>query len=273
MKKIKILLNYFYKQYPFCTASYIEMAAKKDSDIEVFKVGQIKPSDVDLIFNIEQCPEIITFPGVKSCYWEIDNHINRGARIDRYNAVDWVFIAQKGYLPLYPKNKTLWLPLACDPEKHKEFKDEPIKYDIGFLGNDTYPIRQDLLNKLNRRYKLLRSTSEPGEPYSRLLSQCRFLFNRSMNNDMNMRVFEALSVGRLFFTDKVEGMDDLFVDGEDYICFKDWDDLRELIDYYLSKPKEAEGIAKHGQEVVRYFHTYKNRLDEVLAACSIKKNG
>ena len=273
MSKIKILLNYFYNQYPFCTASYIQMAAEKDPDIEVFKVGQIRPCDVDLIFNIEQCPNIITFPGVKSCYWEIDNHINKGRRVDRYNAVDWVFIAQKGYLPLYPEHKTRWLPLACDPEKHKEFKDEPIKYDIGFLGNDTYPIRQDLLNKLNRRYKLLRSTSEPGEPYSRLLSQCRFLFNRSMDDDLNMRFFEALSVGRLLFSDVVRGVNDLFVDGEDYVNYKDWDDLKVSIDYYLSRPKEAEKIAEHGQEIVRYFHTYKHRLDEVLAITGVRKNG
>lgn len=261
---MKILLNYDYRYYPYTTASYIEMAIKADKEIEMFRLGEDRLPCADIYINIEPCQEIIRYPGRKNAFWEIDNHIHLGQDIEKYNKTQYLFITQKFYLPLYEPQKTWWIPLACDPEKHKEYTDEKIIYDIGFLGNDTYPYRKELLDRLGKKYRVLRSTAQPGEEYSRMLSRCKLLFNCSMDNDMNMRFFEAISIGRLLLTDKVDGQDELFVDGNHYISFKDWQDLDQKVEYYLKHYNEAEKIAKSGREMAHSMNTYKDRLYQML---------
>jgi len=270
---MRVLINYCYQYYPFTTASYLEMALKEYPGIETFRVGQNRIPCSDLFINVEPCDQVITYAGRKSVYWEIDNHIHRGNDIEKYNRADHVFVAQKGFLSCYPKDKTSWLPLAADPDKHRLYEDEPVKYDIGFLGNDTYPRRRDLLDKIGAKFKLLRSTSDPGEPYSRMLSRCRILFNCSMDNDCNMRVFEAMSIGRLLLTDKVEGMDDLFKDGEHYISYYGWEDLDRQIGHYLNDGSSRKKIAKAGAAWIRAKHTYQHRLEEILKVMGFYKNG
>jgi spore maturation protein CgeB len=135
---------------------------------------------------------------------------------------------------------------------------------VGFLGNDTYPRRRDLLDKIGAKYNLLRSTSAPGEEYSRKLSRCKLLFNCSMDNDLNMRVFEAISIGRLLLTDKVEGQAELFKDNQHYVSYSDWQDLDKKIEYYLSHNEERERIAKDGADYVHIVHTYAERLEVIL---------
>ena len=261
---MRVLINYHYQYYPFTTASYLEMALRAYPGIETFKIGQNRIPCADLIINVEPCDFICAYPGKKSCFWEIDNHIHRGADAHKYAMVDKIFVTQKHFLDLYPKEKTVWLPLAADPEKHRLYEDEPIEYDVGFLGNDTYPERRELLDKIGEKYKLLRSTSAPGEEYSRKLSRCKLLFNRSMYQDCNMRVFEAMSIGRMLLTDKVDGQDELATDLEHYVCFNDWEDLDKKIAYYLMWESDRERIAKAGADYVRIKHTYKDRLETIL---------
>ena len=261
---MRVLINYSYQYYPFTTASYLEMALHNDKRFKPFRIGENGIPCADLIINVEPYDFVIAYPGRKSCLWEIDNHIQQGKKIHDYEKVDHVFIAQKFFLPLYPDKKTSWLPLAADPEKHRLYSDEPIEYDIGFLGNDTYPRRKGLIEKLEKHFKVLRGNSKPGEEYSRKLSRCRLLFNCSMGNDLNMRVFEAMSIGRLLLTDKVPGIDDLFVDGEHYISYDSWEMLYKQVVYYLEYLKEANEIAQRASNYIKAKHTYQHRLEEIL---------
>jgi hypothetical protein len=243
------------------------MALKEFKGIETFRIGENRIPCADLIINVEPCEMIISYPGKKSCFWEIDNHIHLGRDVDKYNKVDYLFLTQKHFLKMYPPKKSYWLPLAADPEKHKLYSEEPVMYDVGFLGNDTYPRRRELLDKIGASFKLLRSTSKPGEEYSRLLSRCKILFNCSMDNDLNMRFFEAISIGRLLLSDKVDGQDDLFKDGVHYVSFKDWPDLMVKINCYLHDQENRERIAKAGAGLIRAKHTYLHRLETILEVC------
>lgn len=268
-KKLRILINYNYNAGPGTTAAYIERALKDDDKFEVFRVGENRVPCCDIHLNIEPCNMIIHYPGKKSAYWEIDNHIHQADDHQKYNIVDYLFIAQKYFLPLYPAGKTTWLPLAADPDLHKLFPREPVQYDVGFLGNDTYPKRRALLEKIGQKYKLLWSTAKPGEEYSRMLSRCKILFNYAMYKDMNMRFFEAMSIGRLLLSDKVPGQDNLFIDGKHYVSFTDWEDLDKKIEYYLAHEKERELIAKNGEHYVHSFHTYADRVNKMLEVMGV----
>ena len=105
-KVMRILLNYEYQYYPYTTASYIEMALRADPRFEVFRYGERGVSCADIYLNIEPCNNIVRYPGRKSCYWEIDNHIHLGADYKKYDMVDYLFVTQKYFQSLYPDKKT-----------------------------------------------------------------------------------------------------------------------------------------------------------------------
>ena len=265
---MRVLINYDYRYYPMTTASYIERALRADPRISVFRVGEDRVPCADLIINIEPCPKVISYPGRPSVYWEIDNHIHRGKDIDKYQKVDWVFITQRYFLHLYPKVITKWLPLAADPDIHKLYTDEPLNYDVGFIGNDTYQRRRGLLDLIGKNYKLLREKNIFDDNYSRHLSRCKILFNCSMDNDVNMRFFEAMSIGRLLLSDGLPCQDTIVKNGTHYVAYNEWGDLNERISYFLEHEKEREKIASAGAAYIRAKHTYKDRLEEILKVCN-----
>lgn len=268
---MNILLNYQYQHYPFTTASYFEMAIKESKDHELFRNDSYNPEDIDLVINVEPVDDIIKIDGVPSVYYEIDNHVIRGADRHFYDKVDLILLAQNNFKSFYEDYKTAYLPLACWPKLHKRYPEEEQIYDIGLLGNDTYPYRKMLLEMLEKEFKVLRGQADPGEPYSRKLNQCKMLFNCSMDKDVNMRFYEAISCGRLLLTDHLEAQDDIAIEGVHYVAFKDQYDLIEKVRYYLEHEGERGNIAKQGMEHIQENHNYNIRLDELLEI--IKNHG
>jgi len=261
---MNLLLNYNYSLYPYTAASYLEMAALKLKEIKLFHTDTIGERKPDLIINIMPFDDLVSAPGVPSCYWEIDCHLLQGCKNYYYDKVDRVYIAQKAFLDLYPKEKTSYLPLGCDPEKHCRRPSESRKWDIGFIGNDNYPLRHQLLEVLNTNFKLLWTNSPPGDPYARLLSQCDLTFNRSLDRDVNMRFFEAIASGRMLLTDYLPAQDEIAINGKHYISYSGARDLVKKVSYYLKNYDERERIALAGEKHIIENHTYKHRLLKIL---------
>ena len=83
-------------------------------------------------------------------------------------------------------------------------------------------------------------------------SRCRIAFNRSLNEDLNMRVFEALCSGSMLLTDRLpveSGLERLFQD-RDHLVLYDDDSLEGLVSYYLENVEEREAIAAKGRASV-----------------------
>jgi spore maturation protein CgeB len=78
-----------------------------------------------------------------------------------------------------------------------------------------------------------------------------------------MRVFEAMSCGRLLLTDRANGILDIFSDKKHLIVYNE-NNLEELILYYLDNSEEREKIAKSGYNEVVEKHTYEKRLEKIL---------
>lgn len=85
----------------------------------------------------------------------------------------------------------------------------------------------------------------------------------------NMRTFEVTGCGGFLLCEFREVLQDLFKIGEEIVCFKNADELKELVKYYLSHPEEREKIAHKGQERAYKEHTYKNRMNEMLSSMQI----
>lgn len=261
---LKILINYDYQYFPFTTASYLEIAAKRRNDLKMYRRGRLEPREADLIINVMPCSKFVSFCSVPTVYWEIDCHLVRGSKPDFYEQANLVYIGQAAYIDFYPRPKTRVLPLACDPVLHSRQKVKKELFDIGFIGNDTYPQRRTLLEQLSLNFDLLRTNTKPGLPYAKALSECKSCFNRSMDRDINMRFFEALSIGRLLFTDYVPGQE-LFAEADKhYILYKDWADLRKKLTYYLKHENEREALALAGSNHIKRHHTYDHRLNQII---------
>jgi hypothetical protein len=103
----------------------------------------------------------------------------------------------------------------------------------------------------------------------RALARSRVTLNRHIdvaeNFANNMRLYEATGVGTLLITDQKDNLDELFKVGKEVVAYTSPEEAADLIRYYLSHPDEAEAIAKAGQERTLRDHTYRRRMEELVA--------
>lgn len=77
-----------------------------------------------------------------------------------------------------------------------------------------------------------------------------------------------MSVGRLVITDKLPEhthIDDLFIDGEDYVTYTDIPEAISKINYYLNNSVERERIALNGYRKTLAGHTQVQRVDTIIS--------
>jgi glycosyltransferase involved in cell wall biosynthesis len=240
------------------------MAAKKTDDIKTYRRGEIKPDKCDFILNVETCTEIIKSKKVPNAYYEIDNHCSYGKHRKKYAQADLIIIAQYPFIRYFPTEKTVVVPLAAQPTVHRPFPNIREKYDVGFLGNDSYPMRSRLLDEIGLKYKLLRTTAIAGLPYSRALSACKVLFNCSLDNDVNMRFFESMAIGKPLVTDYLPEQDLFAKEGTHYLGYITAGEAIEKIDYLLKKPDLRKSIGYLAMLHTRKYHTYEIRLRQII---------
>lgn len=200
-----------------------------------------------------------------ACYL-IDSHLNLERHLERCREFDFVFIAQREYLPAFRavNPKTFWLPLGCDPEVHRRWPVDK-QFDVGFVGGvSAGSMREQLLNRLAAMVELKYERCFWDE-MAQLFSASHMVFNNAVRNDMNMRVFEVMSIGSLLLSDMAHnsGQDELFMDGEDYACYHSGN-LEDTARFYLENEALCERIARRGQRLAHNAHTYRHRIEDLL---------
>ncbi|MGX1308044.1 spore maturation protein CgeB [Amorphus suaedae] len=89
----------------------------------------------------------------------------------------------------------------------------------------------------------------------------------------NVRMFEAAGIGGFQMVDWRPGIAQLFKDGEELVTFRNVSDLKRLIDHYLPKQDERQAIAEAGKRRAHAEHTYRHRLELLLATVSGAEHG
>lgn len=84
----------------------------------------------------------------------------------------------------------------------------------------------------------------------------------------NVRMFEAAGIGAFQLVDWRPGLAQLFEDGKELVTFRSVADLNRLIDLYLPRQDERREIADAGRRRAHAEHTYRHRLDLLLATLS-----
>jgi spore maturation protein CgeB/ubiquinone/menaquinone biosynthesis C-methylase UbiE/thioredoxin-like negative regulator of GroEL len=209
----------------------------------------------------------------KVCYL-IDTHIDFDRHLKIAKNFDFVFLAQKAYVQTMTQagiKNVMWLPLACDTEIHGKVTVSK-QCDVGFVGSisSTRDRRRNLLDKIEKQFDLdcqRKFMDEMAEHFSK----SRIVFNNAINNDLNMRVFEALCSGSMLVTDPApgSGLEELFKDKEHLVIYDD-ENLEATISHYLENASEREKIASAGRKEVLARHTYVHRAESIIQVLNEK---
>lgn len=288
---MNILLGYGFAAYT--TGRYFEASLSKQHHVTFVGTAGIErpgyPPDIDLLALYNDLPikpdlflyidsghrsylpfNLHKLPCPTAAYL-IDVHIGSKLRLPVAEFFDYVFVAQKNETEAYKRARTqyvAWLPLACDPTTtNDQLKvDDPI-YDIGFVGNvPPGSERERLLNMMATHFQINDYHQYyPPEEISSIYANSKIVFNHSILNDINMRVFESMACGSMLVAQHLNnGLEDLFTDGEQLITYRTDEELVKKITYYLENEEEREKIAAAGLEAVINFHTYDHRCQTII---------
>lgn len=156
-------------------------------------------------------------------------------------------------------------------------------FDVAFVGSRRYhpewPYRLQLIDELHSRYGsrfrhygngglgIVRGP-ELNQVYAdaKVVVGDSLCLNYTYPDYWSDRVYETLGRGGFLIHPRVPGMDQEFTDREHLVFydFGDFDQLHELIDYYLAHDREREGIRRAGHSYVKTRHTYRDRWATIL---------
>lgn len=160
-------------------------------------------------------------------------------------------------------------------------RDDP--FDVVFVGSRGYheewPYRPQLIDWLATTYgkrfrhyggdgiKTVRSTA-----LNRVYGNAKVAVGDSLCQHFSYpdywsdRVYECMGRGGFLIMPKISGLEKSFVDKRHlvYYDFGDFDQLRDVIDYYVAADEERESIRIAGHNLVREKHTYLHRWQTIL---------
>lgn len=271
----RVCVIYDDRDRPETTGNYCLRALRHLSDVAHLRPDQtagLSPTDFDLFLRVD---DGIDHP-IPAClrplaWWAIDTHLDLDRCIAQSRTADLTFAAQRPGAEAFRRAghaRAVWLPLACDPAIHRPHE-VPKKYDACFVGHLFPGPRGELVELLRRGFPNHFVGRAYFEDMARVYSESRVAFNRSIRDDLNMRVFEALACGPLLLTNVLSpesGQDELFRDSVHFATFRDPEELLDKLRFYLARPEPREKIAHAGYEEVVARHTYRHRMGEILRA-------
>jgi glycosyltransferase involved in cell wall biosynthesis len=226
--------------------------------------------------------------GGKTVYVCSDAHIDDVGRTYRFKHAakfDYVFFnqieAMEGYEAFKAKKKqgqvVGFLPHAAEPKAYPKF-DIVKKYDVCFIGhyqdvkNHNGFTRIEFLDAVFKAFpNFYFGTRTPGFPEknmfedaSKRFGESRVVLNISIKDDINMRVFEALSSGSLLLTNEIPTLDVIGESGKHFVTYSTIDEAIKQIEDMLEHEDTREKIALAGHKHFLANHTYQSRIKQVF---------
>jgi len=183
-----------------------------------------------------------------------------------------------------------YLPMYCVPAMHHPVTlapEEQLRYagPLSFVGS-RYPYRERLIKELLEfPIKLWGSGWQRADsPDIRVLAAGGPVWGRaklaiysgstlSLNhhhpmNDIvgvNTRAFELAAAGACQVVDLKEELPALFKPRDEVVTYRDLDEMKKHLTYYLGHPDEARAIGENARTRALKEHTLRHRIEEMLA--------
>lgn len=87
---------------------------------------------------------------------------------------------------------------------------------------------------------------------------------------VNTRAFELAASGACQVADLKEELPLLFKPGEEVVTYRDLDELKRHLSYYLAHPDEARAIGDNALKRALKEHTLRHRIDEMLEVVELR---
>jgi spore maturation protein CgeB len=266
----------FDKLQDYTTGIYIERALQKlGINYQHFWTSrwqEIKP-EFDLYLRIDHGDYRSDLPAAlrPSCFWAIDTHLEKPFQKIAQQAAhyDLIFCVHRQALARFARKglASYWVPPACDIELHQKIS-TPKTLDLAFIGNlGLKTKRKAILDKLKEKYPNSYIGNAAHTEISKIYSQAKIGINYSLNQDINMRIFEVMSCGTMLLTNRLEpesGFEEIFENGKHLVTYTCEEELFSLVDDYLKNEAEREKIAQAGCTLVQDKHTYIQRTRLML---------
>lgn len=220
--------------------------------------------------------------GGKTIYVASDTHLDNGYRLKKAEKFDYAFFNQLSAYREFQKNKPKdcktkanWLMHAFEPDAYPNITTLK-KYDVAFIGhmqqdepNYNGMSRVQALDRLFKEFPNFyygsRHPAFPGknlfEDAAKRFSESKIVFNISIRDDINMRLFETMGTGSFLLTNWLPTLiGRYFIDGVDFVTYNSYDDMIKKAKYYLKHEEEREKIAETGYKKAIALHTYEQRI-------------
>ena len=139
-----------------------------------------------------------------------------------------------------------------------------------------YVDRAELLIRLSKDYKMRIYEFTYGPAYAKTICRGKIGFNRSLWKDSALRNFEVMACNKFLITDELPHQDELFQDKVHCRTYRsyyqpqfanfdlDYEEVKELIDYYLEHDTERKEIARRGNGHTFKNHTFCHRAEKII---------
>ena len=130
-------------------------------------------------------------------------------------------------------------------------------------GSITFLEQQEILRLLCERYQVL--FDEEDEKDRVRCSKINLnITSREIQSGIPWRALEVMGNGGFLLSNYQQELFEYFEPDKDFVCYFDYDDLLEKIDYYLKHEEAREKIARSGWEKVHKEHTFRQRIPYML---------
>lgn len=232
--------------------------------------------------------------GVTCVLWTIDAPIHFAPIAAAAPAYDAVFCGGSEAVEILEALGVAptWLPFACDPELHRPDPESAAGEEevsaLAFVGS-YYPNRAELLaglaghdltvwgpgwERLASGHPLAAKV-HPGQiglnEWRRIFSRAQVVLvshyddGRTPCQQASPKLYEAMACGAMVLCDAQADALRLFTPGRHFDIFRDPGELLAKVDHYLARPAERAAIAEQGRQEVLARHSYRHRLERLLA--------
>ncbi|GIO21497.1 glycosyltransferase [Oceanobacillus sp. J11TS1] len=261
LKSIGVKVDVYEKEIDFSKINISEYLAV------LFVESPSKPPVIVKNINLVKIPKILWIH-------HGENRLHTNLKLESFYKPDLILMAHSLHLSDKFSAPVKFFPFAmandifnCSVDLKKR------KYDVSFVGGKNpryYQERKKALHIIKRQLASKYNLSLDSNVYLNQLAEhygnSKIVINHTADHikSLNMRIFEGMGCGSLVLTDYVAGQEQLFVDKQHYVIYKDHKELVELIDYYLKHLDEAQKIASNGYRYLLGNHTYAHRARELI---------
>jgi hypothetical protein len=229
-------------------------------------------------------PRDLQLSPVPTASLDIDSFWWTSSRVRWSMLFDYVFVWHPSLAPLYKAAghpKVIVLPHAVDADLFQESSSgESRSLDLGWVGGfgfAQYDQRKRIIQALAAQFKM----NDRNRRYSKqetagIYRQSKIVVNVSRADfpqEANMRCYEAMAGGALLITGvPTELIEWGFREGEDFVGWRNEEEIPGLVDHYLRHEGKRAEIAHSGQKMTLSDFTFQKCRDKMISVICERPN-